>query len=231
MSRGLMIPSPSVIKAAYSHRPIILNNSCSCQYPISPTHVNRFATSLPWNGNLATQNKSIIILYRRSTGPTEPSLGIHKKLDANIKNWCGKQSLPIGVAAYIVFQAVDGLVFGLLFKIFVDRFLGPIPSSEHEAAKSILGVYYPLVLSAVGSPLIVGRSFAVFSTFTFGIPYAIKRFSGNEEDMLTSMMRGFAYAVTYSWVSGMRSPNLIANIGFISALVYAFMFKAGEGTG
>ncbi|KAD3642166.1 hypothetical protein E3N88_31390 [Mikania micrantha] len=112
----------------------------------------------------STHNQPVIPAVLCSIDPvgsTDSSIGIYTKFKINLKKWCDKQCLPIGAAVYILVEALQSAVYGLVLKLFVDRFVHYIPISELEQRKPYLGIYYPLLLSMTGSPFIVARSYAV----------------------------------------------------------------------
>ncbi|KAD3642169.1 hypothetical protein E3N88_31393 [Mikania micrantha] len=136
----------------------------------------------------STHNQPVIPAVLCSIDPvgsTDSSIGIYTKFKINLKKWCDKQCLPIGAAVYILVEALQSAVYGLVLKLFVDRFVHYIPISELEQRKPYLGIYYPLLLSMTGSPFIVARSYAVVKVCTYGTTYVMKRLRGNKEDKLT----------------------------------------------
>ncbi|KAI3714223.1 hypothetical protein L1987_72820 [Smallanthus sonchifolius] len=197
-----------------------------CLFP----RVNRFKGS----SRLVTQSKPVTPLVLGSIGPagsTDGSVGILDKYydfkDAQ-KDWCDKQCLLVGAAAYTVFEAFDCAVYGLVLRFFNDHCFEKVNIAdvelETEKEKAFFGIYYPLVISLIDSPYLTARSFAVLAGSIGGISYVMKRLRG-KEDVLSSMVVGFSTVVIYSLVSGMRSPIFIIANGLIIALVCGFIFK------
>ncbi|KAI3714220.1 hypothetical protein L1987_72817 [Smallanthus sonchifolius] len=197
-----------------------------CLFP----RVNHFKGS----SRLGTQSKPVTPLVLGSIGPagsTDGSVGILDKyhdFKHAQKDWCDKQCLLVGAAAYTVFVAFDGAVFGLVWRFFIHHCVDMINIDDVEQAKPYFGIYYPLAISMVGGPYLTARSYAVLAASIEGISYVMKRLRG-EEDLLSRqeiMVVGFGTAVIYSLVSGMRSPIFIIANGLIIALVCGFIFKA-----
>ncbi|KAD3642184.1 hypothetical protein E3N88_31408 [Mikania micrantha] len=221
MKPSVPLPSP-VTKARYTPRPIInvryINTPSSRRF----LRINR-SPLLP-RPPFMTMHPVLC-----SFDPAGSPYRTYKQIRADIDKWCDKQSLPLGAAVYIAVEAFKSGVFGYGWKLMVNRYVIDLPVSEIEQmARPHLGVYYPLVLSFIGSPFLVARSYAVINGSAYGTAYVMKRWRNKEHDILTTMVASFVTAVMYSLVAGMRSPIILPIVGIICALVFGLMSKVAE---
>ncbi|TQD85862.1 hypothetical protein C1H46_028562 [Malus baccata] len=164
--------------------------------------------------------------------PIEEFQARFKELQAGVRGWLAKQSLPVEAAVVTLTSGAQGAAIGAFMETLGRQRVNMEPSILHMSGIQ-MGLEYAsseLSRALAGGPLVQARNFAVMTGVNAGISCVMKRVRG-KEDVQSSMVAAFGSGALFSIVSGMGGPNQAANAvtsGLFFALVQGGLFKLGQ---
>ncbi|PUZ75890.1 hypothetical protein GQ55_1G246000 [Panicum hallii var. hallii] len=148
---------------------------------------------------------------RGGSNPLEEWSARVKAIEARFRGWMAKQPIHIEAAVSTAVGAVQGgALGGLMGSLTADGgspfpMPQPPPNANPEAMASLKQAQ-----ALAGGPLVQARNFAVMTGANAGISCVMRRIRG-QEDIQGSMVAAFGSGALFSIVSGMGTPNPVAN--------------------
>ncbi|GAB2293903.1 hypothetical protein Dimus_028115 [Dionaea muscipula] len=152
-----------------------------------------------------------------------------KELENGFKTWLSKQSIAVEAAVVTATSAAQGAAIGAFMGIITGDVSSSLPTPESGLNSQALASFQQAQALA-GGPLVQARNFAVMTGVNAGISCVMKRLRG-KEDVQSSMVAAFGSGAMFSLVSGIGSPNQLANVvtsGVFFALVQGGLFAVGQ---
>ncbi|KAF0891945.1 hypothetical protein E2562_011332 [Oryza meyeriana var. granulata] len=167
----------------------------------------------------------------RGGNPLEEWSGRVKALEAGFRKWMAEQPTHIEAAVTTAVGAVQGAALGGLMGTLTADGGSPFPvpqpppNANPEAMAS-----FKQAQALAGGPLVQARNFAVMTGANAGISCVMRRIRGGE-DIQGSMAAAFGSGALFSIVSGMGTPNPVANAittGAAFAIFQGGFFMIGQ---
>ncbi|KAF8667333.1 hypothetical protein HU200_053008 [Digitaria exilis] len=154
-----------------------------------------------------------------------------KSLEAGLRAWMAKQPVHVEAAVSTAVGAVQGAALGgLMGTLAPDGGAAlPVPPPPLGADPKALASFKQAQALA-GGPLVQARNFAVMTGANAGISCVMRRIRG-VEDVQGSMAAAFGSGALFSLVSGMGTPNPVANAvttGVAFAVFQGGFFMIGQ---
>ncbi|AQK71387.1 Mitochondrial import inner membrane translocase subunit Tim17/Tim22/Tim23 family protein [Zea mays] len=150
---------------------------------------------------------------RGVSNPLEEWSGRVKAIEAGFRAWMAKQPIQIEAAVTTAVGAVQGgALGGLMGSLTADGgspfpIPQPPPNANPEAMAS-----FKQAQALAGGPLVQARNFAVMTGANAGISCVMRRIRGKEDIQgRWGMAAAFGSGALFSIVSGMGTPNPVAN--------------------
>ncbi|TVU14663.1 hypothetical protein EJB05_38146 [Eragrostis curvula] len=194
-------------------------------------------------------SSSSLAAARAGANPLAELSGRFKSFEAGVRAWMAKQPIHVEAAVTTAVGAVQGgALGGLMGTLAPDGGAGlPMPqppawgrpqghglleaSAEHFISNRALTVSDMYEIWALaGGPLVQARNFAVMTGANAGISCVLRRIRG-KEDVQGSMAAAFGSGALFSIVSGMGTPNPVANAittGMAFAVFQGGFFMIGQ---
>uniref|UniRef100_A0A0E0K0J1 Mitochondrial import inner membrane translocase subunit TIM22 n=1 Tax=Oryza punctata TaxID=4537 RepID=A0A0E0K0J1_ORYPU len=160
---------------------------------------------------MASSSSSSEAAVARGGNPLEEWSGRVKALEAGFRRWMAEQPTHIEAAVTTAVGAVQGAALGgLMGTLTADggspfQTPPPPPNANPQAMAS-----FKQAQALAGGPLVQARNFAVMTGANAGISCVMRRIRGGE-DIQGSMAAAFGSGALFSIVSGMETPNPVAN--------------------
>ncbi|KAL5676091.1 hypothetical protein ACJX0J_012222, partial [Zea mays] len=134
-----------------------------------------------------------------------------RSLEAGVRAWLAKQPTHVEAAVVTAVGAVQGAALGgLMGTLAPDGGAAlPVPPPPPGTDPKVLASFKQAQALA-GGPLVQARNFAVMTGANAGISCVMRRIRG-VEDVQGSMAAAFGSGALFSIVSGMGTPNPVAN--------------------
>lgn len=154
-----------------------------------------------------------------------------RSLEAGVRAWLAKQPTHVEAAVVTAVGAVQGAALGgLMGTLAPDGGAAlPVPPPPPGADPKVLASFKQAQALA-GGPLVQARNFAVMTGANAGISCVMRRIRG-VEDVQGSMAAAFGSGALFSIVSGMGTPNPVANAittGVAFAVFQGGFFMIGQ---
>ncbi|VAH56044.1 unnamed protein product [Triticum turgidum subsp. durum] len=147
---------------------------------------------------------------RGGRNPLEEWSGRVRALEAGFRAWMAKQPIHVEAVVTTAAGAVQGgALGGLMGSITADGGAPWVPPLPPNANPQAMASFKQAQALAAG-PLVQARNFAVMSGTNAGISCVMRRIRG-VDDIQGSMAAAFGSGVLFSLVSGMGTPNPVAN--------------------
>ncbi|XP_050154195.1 chloroplastic import inner membrane translocase subunit HP30-2-like [Malus sylvestris] len=163
--------------------------------------------------------------------PIEEFQARFKELQAGVRGWLAKQSLPVEAAVVTLTSGAQGAAIGAFMGTLTNDVSSSLPTPPPQAGLNPQAMAsFKQAQALAGGPLVQARNFAVMTGVNAGISCVMKRVRG-KEDVQSSMVAAFGSGALFSLVSGMGGPNQAANAvtsGLFFALVQGGLFKLGQ---
>ncbi|OEL15721.1 hypothetical protein BAE44_0023258 [Dichanthelium oligosanthes] len=154
-----------------------------------------------------------------------------RSLEAGVRAWLAKQPTHVEAAVVTAAGAVQGAALGgLMGTLAPDGGAAlPVPTPPPGADPKALASFKQAQALA-GGPLVQARNFAVMTGANAGISCVMRRIRG-VDDVQGSMAAAFGSGALFSIVSGMGTPNPVANAittGVAFAVFQGGFFMIGQ---
>ncbi|CAL5017172.1 unnamed protein product [Urochloa decumbens] len=155
-----------------------------------------------------------------------------RSLEAGLRAWLAKQPTHVEAAVSTALGAVQGgALGGLMGTLAPDGGAAlPVPPPPPPGADPKVLASFKQAQALAGGPLVQARNFAVMTGANAGISCVMRRIRG-VEDVQGSMAAAFGSGVLFSIVSGMGTPNPVANAittGVAFAVFQGGFFMIGQ---
>ncbi|XP_052142179.1 chloroplastic import inner membrane translocase subunit HP30-2-like [Oryza glaberrima] len=154
-----------------------------------------------------------------------------KALEAGFRKWMAEQPTHIEAAVTTAVGAVQGAALGGLMGTLTADGGSPFPTPPPPPnANPQAMASFKQAQALAGGPLVQARNFAVMTGANAGISCVMRRIRGGE-DIQGSMAAAFGSGALFSIVSGMGTPNPVANAittGAAFAIFQGGFFMIGQ---
>ncbi|KAL5215463.1 hypothetical protein ABZP36_006864 [Zizania latifolia] len=154
-----------------------------------------------------------------------------KSMEAGLRAWLAKQPTHVEAAVATAVGVVQGGALGGLMGTLTPDGGSPFPVPQPPpGADSSAMASFKQAQALAGGPLVQARNFAVMTGANAGISCVMRRIRG-VEDVQGSMAAAFGSGALFSIVSGMGTPNPVANAittGVAFAVFQGGFFMIGQ---
>lgn len=133
-----------------------------------------------------------------------------RSLEAGVRAWLAKQPTHVEAAVVTAVGAVQGAALGGLMGTLAPDGGAALPVPPPPGTDPKVLASFKQAQALAGGPLVQARNFAVMTGANAGISCVMRRIRG-VEDVQGSMAAAFGSGALFSIVSGMGTPNPVAN--------------------
>ncbi|KAG8064417.1 hypothetical protein GUJ93_ZPchr0004g38234 [Zizania palustris] len=180
---------------------------------------------------LVVMASSSMAVARGGAGQLAELTDRFKSLEAGLRAWLAKQPTHVEAAVATAVGAVQGGALGGLMGTLTPDGGAPFPVPQvPPGADPSAMASFKQAQALAGGPLVQARNFAVMTGANAGISCVMRRIRG-VEDVQGSMAAAFGSGALFSIVSGMGTPNPVANAittGVAFAVFQGGFFMIGQ---